>query len=314
MDELIFVGGNPLSGIGQVTNKYATMMGVDKVYTWADEIPPNKVAFIFALPIPNLIQKIKNIQSISKAVHCMCVCETETVHPVHGELFKLFDEILTPSEFCRDVFARQFPDTKFKVLHHWIEEPSITIHNQQIPKYAYTFYHIGNVLDHRKQVKKIVEAFMRLNLPDACLVLKATCLKEVTWKLPNVIIINGLLPDDKISEIHKSSDCYVSFSHSEGVGMGAVEAALHDKPVIIPEYGGASDYIKTPYTIGCKRCKVGVDDFLYTKDMEWGDPDFEQLKEFMLDAYTKKLSYMSHTHTRNLIGQVKNKFKTYLNL
>ena len=34
------------------------------------------------------------------------------------------------------------------------------------------------------------------------------------------------------------SDCYVSFSSSEGVGMGAVEAAIRNKPVIITDYGG----------------------------------------------------------------------------
>jgi glycosyltransferase involved in cell wall biosynthesis len=98
----------------------------------------------------------------------------------------------------------------------------------------------------------------------------------------------------KLTRLHYVCDCYVSFSHSEGVGMGAVEAALHDKPVIISEYGGASEYIKTPYTIECEKCKVGVDDFLYTKDMVWGNPNFEKLNEFMKDAYEKKLTYMSH--------------------
>ena len=94
--------------------------------------------------------------------------------------------------------------------------------------------------------------------------------------------------------------------------MGAVEAALNNKPVIITEYGGCSEYVKTPYTISCGRTKVGVDDFLYTKDMEWGDPDFAQLQNFMKDAYEKKLSYMNHEHTRNLMSTIKDEFKTFL--
>lgn len=311
MDKIIFVGGNPLSGIGQVTRKYADMADVHRIYTWDEEIPKNRVVFIFALPLPNVIRKIIKLQRDSKSVHCMCVCETEKVHPIHGDLFKLFKTILVPSQFCKDVFSRQFPDTLFDVLHHWIPEP--TLSSLQIPKYNYTFYHIGNIIDHRKQVKKIVEAFLRLQLPGACLVLKATCLKEIKWNIPNVTIINGLVSDEEIDKIHNSCDCYVSFSHSEGVGMGAVESALHNKPVIISEYGGGAEYIKTPYTIKCKKCPVGVDDFLYTKDMVWGDPDFEQLKEYMKDAYDKKLTYMSHVHTINLINNVKTNFKTYLN-
>jgi glycosyltransferase involved in cell wall biosynthesis len=241
----------------------------------------------------------------------MCVCETETVHPAHEELFSLFEKISVPSEFCKNIFSRQFPNKKFEIIHHWIEDPPLTIQNT--PKSTYTFYHIGNILDHRKQVKKIIEAFLRLSLPNCYLVLKATCLKNVVWKLPNVHIINGLLPDSQIQELHNTCDCYVSFSHSEGVGMGAVEAALNNKPVIITEYGGCAEYVKTPYTIKCGKKQIGVDDFLYTKDMVWGDPDFEQLQNFMKDAYEKKLSYMEHTHTKKIMDNVKNEFKTFLN-
>jgi glycosyltransferase involved in cell wall biosynthesis len=69
----------------------------------------------------------------------------------------------------------------------------------------------------------------------------------VEWKVPNVHIINGLLPDDVIRDLHDQCHCYVSFSSSEGVGMGAVEAALYNKPVIITDYGAPREYIKTKY-------------------------------------------------------------------
>jgi glycosyltransferase involved in cell wall biosynthesis len=67
-----------------------------------------------------------------------------------------------------------------------------------------------------------------------------------------------------MEHIHNGCDCYVNFSCSEGVGMGAVEAAMHNKPVIITEYGGASEYVNTPYTISCTLKPIGFDDFLYT--------------------------------------------------
>ena len=70
--------------------------------------------------------------------------------------------------------------------------------------------------------------------------------------------------------------------------------------------------IKTPYTIECDKCNVGVDDFLYTKDMVWGNPNFEKLKEFMKDAYEKKMTYMSHIHTKNLMNNVLKNLKTCL--
>ena len=94
------------------------------------------------------------------------------------------------------------------------------------------------------------------------------------------------------------SDCYVSFSSSEGVGMGAVEAAIRDKPVIITNYGGAPEYVKTPYTIDCELQELQNDDFLFKKGMQWGKPNKEQLLEFMNDAYEKRLRYMDHSHTK----------------
>ena len=83
--------------------------------------------------------------------------------------------------------------------------------------------------------------------------------------------------------------------------MGAVEAALRDKPVIISEYGGAREYINTEYKIRCKMKTVGVNDFLYSAYMLWGDPDYESLKKYMKDAYDKKLRNVDHKYTRILM-------------
>jgi len=125
----------------------------------------------------------------------------------------------------------------------------------------------------------------------------------VEIKLPNVEIINGLISDEEMNKIHDRCDCYVSFSNSEGVGMGAVEAAMRDKPVIITNYGGAPEYIKTPYTIDCELQELERDDFLFKKGMTWGKPNPSQLLEFMEDAYNKRLRYMNHEHTKKLVGK-----------
>lgn len=49
--------------------------------------------------------------------------------------------------------------------------------------------------------------------------------------------------------------------------MGAVEAALYHKPVIITDYGAPSEYIKTKYLIECGRQEILEDDFLFQKGM-----------------------------------------------
>ncbi|QIG59562.1 putative glycosyl transferase [Dishui Lake phycodnavirus 2] len=289
---MIFIGPTLLSGIGQHASKYTRLFPESKYYNYADEIPETEHGLLFVIPIPQTLERIPYIKSKVKNLACMTVCETTEVHEDYGLLFKHFKRVAVPSEFCQEVFSRQFPETEFYVVHAHIPEPEV-----------YTFYHIGNILDDRKQFKSILEAFIRLNEPTSRLLVKATCLKDVPLNIPRVEVVNGLVTDEQMERIHKIGDCYVSFSKSEGVGMGAVEAALRDKPVIITDFGGAPEYVKTPYLVPCELQELERDDFLFKKGMRWGKPDTDKLLEFMRDAFTKKLRYMDHTHTKNLVGK-----------
>lgn len=303
---MILIGPTPLAGIGQVMIKYAEMFNSEYYVLGQDTIPQNEDAFIFALPIDPWFQAIPIIKKVSKKVICMTICETETVHEDYGKLFDMFDKIAVASEFCKKIFSRQFPNTEFYVVRCYTPPKNILKLNNvfNLPSGKYIFYHIGNIMDQRKNIKQLIETYYRCDFGDkALLVLKATCNKPVEWKLPNVVVLNGLLPDNILDQLHLDCDCYVSFSNSEGVGMGAVEAAMQDKPVIITEYGGAIEYIKTPYSIPCDLQEIPCDDFLFKKGMLWGKPDKNKLMEFMKDAFEKKLNFMDHTHTRRLISK-----------
>tara|TARA_B000000437_G_scaffold210509_1_gene180527 strand:+ start:3954 stop:4904 length:951 start_codon:yes stop_codon:yes gene_type:complete len=289
---MLFIGPTALSGIGQQMRKYMDLFPGSKCIDINDEIPVCEKAFIYALPVQFWLDKIPEIKRKVKNVTCMTICETETVHEDYGKLFKLFDRIAVPSEFCQRVFKKQFPDTDFFIIHAHVPDNR-----------PYTFYHIGNVLDPRKNFNKILETFIRLNKPDARLIIKATCKQPININIPNVTIINDLVSNEVMEDIHAKSDCYVSFSSSEGIGLGAVEAALRNKPVIITDFGGAPEYIKTPYTIDCERQELVKDDFLFKAGMTWGKPNANQLMEFMEDAYNKKLRYMDHPRTRMLTSR-----------
>lgn len=286
---MLFIGPTALSGIGQQVRKYMKLFPGSKYIEINDEIPVCENAFIYALPVQYWLDKIPEIKRKIKNVTCMTICETETVHEDYGKLFALFDKIAVPSEFCRRVFKRQFPDTDFFIIHAHVPNNK-----------PYTFYHIGNIIDPRKNFNKIIETFVRMNKPDSRLLIKATCNQPIQIKIPNVEVINGLIPDEELEKIHALGDCYVSFSSSEGIGLGAVEAALRNKPVIITDYGGAPEYIKTPYTIDCECQELIKDDFLFKAGMKWGKPNEKQLREFMEDAYTKKIRYMEHPRTHML--------------
>ena len=302
MVKIQVVGPTLLSGIGQLCKKYVELFPNTEYKTiYRDTIEPCETMFIFALPVKHWLDIIPHLKQQCDRLICMSICETETVHPDYGLLFDHFDTIVVASEFCKRVFSRQFPKKSFHVIHANVPIRVLPPVVKSSTDRPYVFYHIGNIIDDRKNFRRILEAFIRLNQPDTHLLVKATCNQNVSINIPRVTIINGLLPDEEIDKIHADGDCYVSFSKSEGIGMGAVEAALHDKPVIISEYGGAVEYIKTPYTIRCGLQTLTQDDFLFQKGMQWGDPNFDDLVEFMGDAYKKQLRHMEHTHTKELL-------------
>lgn len=293
---MLFIGPTPLSGIGQHCMKYT------KLFPGSKYLELNKVGedlpekcdeiFAFLIPFPGVTEFCRKMKTIANKITVMTVCETETVHPDYGLIFEEFKKIAVPSVFCKNILSRQFPHNEFFVIHAHIPEK----------KRPYTFYHIGNVFDGRKQVNKIIEAFIRLNKEDSRLLIKATHFKQWHPNIPRVKVINGLLPESDMEDVHTMGDVYVSFSKSEGVGMGQVEAAIRDKPVITTGYGGSTEYIQTPYMIPCTKGVVEEDDFLFQKGMEWGNPSFDHLLEYMTECYEKKLTFMDGTHTRQMVS------------
>lgn len=301
---VVLLGPTPLSGIGQVMLKYCKAFGSKHYFQYGQKFPNNiggQLLFAFVLPIPQHVQMVRALQTRFRRVVAMTVCETDRVHANYGLLAQQAQwSWVTPSEFCRDTLTRQFPEWKIGIFHHWTPIPRIlTISEDTLP---YVFYTIANAHDPRKQVRKIVEAFLRANLPNSKLLIKSTSSKPYTVGLPNIEVIDGLLSDEDLqTRVHDVGHCYVSFSNSEGVGMGAVEAALRNKPVIIPEWGGCKEYVKTPYLIPCKEKEIGYDDFLFEKTMKWGDPDMDMFIQYMRQVHAIGQTFMDHGHTTELM-------------
>jgi glycosyltransferase involved in cell wall biosynthesis len=305
--QVLFVGPRLLAGIGQVTNRYADLLrsqGHDTEYCEIGH-PPKKqkydAGFAFVLPIQEQLNIIDQYASLCQKMTYMTICETETVNPVYGILRK-YKTLYVASDFCKNVFNNQFPEVEWKVLPLFAYEKPARAPAEGTP---YTFYSIGNMMDPRKNLNGLIQAFQMCNFGvKARLVLKATCIQPLQMNIPGVVVINGLLSDDAMDRIHASCHCYINCSHSEGVGMGAVEAALMSKPVIITDYGGLKEYVQTPWVVPCKLGPIGFDDFLFTKDLEWGHPSTEVLAKHMEDCFEKHVTSWDHTHTRELMANV----------
>lgn len=306
----VFFGPSSLSGIGQVTRKYCNLVGGDFI-EYGQDIGTKKweIGFAFVLPVPDFINVVNEYKRSCKRMIYYTICETEPVNEEYGKLLDLSKTIWTSSVFCSDILKKQFPTGNFPVLHLFAPPPVLEIKCIQIPKAKYIFYHIGNILDPRKNINKLIECFYRAEIPDSLLVLKASC-KALVKSLPGVYIINEFFTPNQMESLHDQCHCYVSFSHSEGVGMGAVEAALRNKPVIFQKYGGTEEYIpNSPYVIDCSMVPVGQDDFLFLRDHMWGEPSMEQMIEYMQYVAKYDIKTWDHQGTRNIMDSVSKKMQ-----
>lgn len=145
----------------------------------------------------------------------------------------------------------------------------------------------------------LIDAWIKCNFKNARLLIKATCIQNIQWKIPGVEIVNGLLTNEDMEKIHAQGHCYINCSKSEGVGMGAVEAALRNKPVIITDFGGLKEYVKTPFVVKCTETTVGNEDFLFQSHMKWGEPSLDDLIQYMKFCYKNKIHTWDHQFTRD---------------
>ena len=298
----LFIGPRLLAGIGQVTKRYATLTGGD--FVEMGHKPPKDqydTGFAFVLPFEDQLNLVDSYKIFCKKMIYMTICETETVHPLYGLLVDRYKTLYVASEFCQKIFQRQFPRGDWRVIH--LHAPRPVTPPLQISAAPYTFYTIGNVNDPRKNTRALLQALD--HCPGARLLIKATCLQDVKIDHPRVTVINGLISDEQMENIHKHGHCYVNCSHSEGAGMGAVEAAMRSRPVIITDYGGLKEYVRTPFVVKCDLGLIGFDDFLFTKDMVWGHPKLDDLVANMKYCYENRITSWEHPHTVGLMDSVK---------
>lgn len=298
----LFIGPTTLAGIGQVTKRYSQLVPDGEYVDFGKHPLKDRydTGFAFVLPVENQLNLVDQYAKFCKKMIYMTICETETVNPLYGMLVDRYKTLYVASEFCQKVFQKQFPHGDWRILHLFAPAPPGPRYNLETKPYI--FYTIGNVADPRKNINALLRAVT--SFPDARLLIKATCAQPVHIEHPQVTIINGLISDEQMENVHAKGHCYVNCSHSEGVGMGAVEAALRSKPVIITDYGGLKEYVKTPFIVPCKLGPIGFDDFLFTKDLVWGYPDYEELVRQMATCYEQRIMTWEHAHTAGLLAAV----------
>ena len=314
----------PTMGMGRAAMEYkeifesigynVTCMNWFEVLNGSINLHYADILVAYVVPQPHLMMALKHIVKNYTRTYGMTLWETDQPPDCFIEYTKLFDCMFAGSMYTAKMF-----DPPLNFLPHHVKKSAYRIQSvtegikRVLTTPGYKFYSISDFCDSRKNYKQLVQGFLDCGVPGAKLVLKHNRQHPELIEHPKIINIIGELTRNDMEFIHDICNCYVSLSFSEGIGLGIVEAAIRNKPIIMTDYGGQNDYVKTQWMVKTTKGKVGFDEFLFTKDMTWGIPDHDHYKELLKEVYLTSPKTIDHAHTTKLVSTkfIKNVLKNH---
>ena len=184
--------------------------------------------------------------------------ETSDVHPDIIKNMKLFDKVIVPYDYLKNILIRH--GVKCEALN-WYTSPLIQNKPQVIKKKEQKnkriFLYIGTN-DVRKNLVKLSETFKEvLEGTDHKLIVKTNKIDNLP-ESKNIKYITNRLSYGEMAGLYNMCDYVVSFSHGEGVGLPMLEAKYFGKPVISHD-GGVLSTIKDDTLIIIPHEEVPID-------------------------------------------------------
>jgi glycosyltransferase involved in cell wall biosynthesis len=205
-----------------------------------------KIAILFHNPY-----SISSIESPYKIIYTMF--ESDKIPDDWVEHLEMANEVIVPSRWCQEVFAKA--GIKTKVVPLGIDEQVFKFKqrtNKRQDRKDFVFLHY-NAFNIRKGFPEVFKAFTQEFGPDepVKMIFKTTAdplpLPITKDKYPNIEIIQGKSSEKELLDIIYSSDCFVFPSRGEGFAMTPLECMATGIPSIVPNAHGITEYFDPEY-------------------------------------------------------------------
>ena len=116
---------------------------------------------------------------------------------------------------------------------------------------------------------------------------------------PRIFVLNKTMSRQEVIDLYVVTDCFVSLHRSEGFGLGPAEAMHLNKPVIVTNYSGNTDYTLADNSclVDYKLIPVESGQYICENGQVWADPDVEHAAWYM-----RKL-FENEPYRRDLAGR-----------
>jgi len=177
--------------------------------------------------------------------------ETSDVHPDIIKEMKLFDEVIVPFQYLKEILEKNGIKNCVSINHFTSqllrENPKVI--PKKINQNKKFFLYVGTN-DIRKNVKKLTKVFSEITKDTDHLLIVKTNISDGLEQTKNIKIITDKIDLKKLASLYNMCDYVISFTRGEGVGMPMVEGSYFGKPIIAHDQGVFRDvrnFIKTDW-------------------------------------------------------------------
>jgi Glycosyl transferases group 1 len=204
------------------------------------------------------------------------------------------DLVWVPSQYSAERLTPTFPRNQVIVVPHGVDTE--TFHEDVepfvLPEGKFHFLYVGTTLS-RKGYDLVLEAFSRVALPDAVLLLRISPTfygfdtSAEADAIPGVRRIVGWLTDQELAGLYRAADVLLCPSRGEAFGLPVLEAMACGTMPIVTEGCAMDDFCPAEVRYGIPTHRV-VSDERTRPGLDFLEPDLDALCGLMRRAYDQR--------------------------
>ncbi|MBB6332004.1 glycosyltransferase involved in cell wall biosynthesis [Chryseobacterium sediminis] len=231
--------------------------------------------------------------------------ESETIPEDYLLNINLFDEVWTPSEYCKKCIEKYIA-SPVKVIPHPIDinlkptedSEALNFYNTDFFNFLFIFDYNSSI--QRKNVLNLIKVFRETfdgKDNKAFLTIKTSKsdkfslekqqIKEAIGDSVKIKVVEKIFDKNALNYVISTCDSYISLHRSEGFGLTMAEAMYFGKPVIATGYSGNLQFMnaENSFLVNAEKVSYGSDDLNYDSNTIWSEPSLEEASIYLKKIY-----------------------------